>query len=418
MPRLSTFFVNSLIVLFSFTVSLILAELGLRFWLLGTFSSTTTHSTIMLWRPDSALGWMLRPNIDVWLRTTDYSINFQTNSKGFNDVEHIYMKPPGVSRVVVLGDSFMEAYQVPLSASFAQQLSLKLNQWSKMNEQVEVINLGVGGYGTTQEYLMLQEQGSKYEPDIVLLTWLPVNDVRNNHKGLETMLWGGPDTAKVRGRPFAIIEPGSVLSIEPPDEEFMYQWLNSYKEKRNQKQLGIHKDDLLLWYYLERLIGRMKVQKIPKYDPNVWLGGYINAFDTSLSRWDVTNEEYELLWSEAEAVTWHVLNEMKLYSEKIGAQFCVFTVPTRFQVEAGYRNSIVAKFPSLLFDLEKLNNKLKQFTEQENICLIDLLPEFIKIFESNGNPLHHQYDDRHWNKYGHELAADLIAEALKSEKFN
>lgn len=123
-----------------------------------------------------------------------------------------------------------------------------------------------------------------------------------------------------------------------------------------------------------------------------------------------------MLWTEAEAVTWRVLKEAKNYSEKIGARFCVFTVPTRFQVEVGYRNSLISKYPSLLFNAEKLNNKLKRVAEQENICLIDLLPSFIKEFEHSGSPLHHQYDDRHWNKYGQGLAADLVAKALKSGK--
>ena len=48
-----------------------------------------------------------------------------------------------------------------------------------------MINFGVSGYGTAQELLTLRHYVWDYSPDIVLMAFLPGNDVRNNSKELE-----------------------------------------------------------------------------------------------------------------------------------------------------------------------------------------------------------------------------------------
>ena len=214
MTTLRNVIINTAMVVVSVAVGLTVVEIAARLYLLGSVSVQSAHY-IRLRQPDPTLGWKLKPNLDVWLRTIDYSVRFQTNSKGFNDVEHSYQRSADDIRIVVLGDSFMEAYQVPRQDSFVFQLSNALS--GKLDGKTpEVINLGVGGFGTTQEYLMLKEEGARYEPDIVLLAWLPANDVRNNHRSLETIIWGTSERQKVRGRPFAVVSTDGSLTIAPP----------------------------------------------------------------------------------------------------------------------------------------------------------------------------------------------------------
>ena len=51
----------------------------------------------------------------------------QINREGLRDVEHQYAKPPGVFRILVLGDSFVEAMHVPLESTFPRRLEERLN---------------------------------------------------------------------------------------------------------------------------------------------------------------------------------------------------------------------------------------------------------------------------------------------------
>ena len=45
---------------------------------------------------------------------------------------------------------------------------------------IEVMNFGVDGYGTAQEFFTLLEDVWQFSPDIVVLAFFPGNDVRNN----------------------------------------------------------------------------------------------------------------------------------------------------------------------------------------------------------------------------------------------
>jgi hypothetical protein len=94
------------------------------------------------------------------------------NSRGFRDPEHIIDGKPSI---VFLGDSFVWGYDVDASERFVDLLRLRLPGWS-------LYNLGVSGYGTDQEYLLLKRHYDFYRPDIVFLVFCVDNDrIDNTH---------------------------------------------------------------------------------------------------------------------------------------------------------------------------------------------------------------------------------------------
>jgi hypothetical protein len=122
---------------------------------------------------DPDLGWRNIPN---W-RSTTINQALSINSKGLRDREHPYEKPPGFSRILVLGDSYAWGYGVSDDEAFPSVLEKMLGstvgRW-------EVINGGVSGWGTDQEFLFLEREGVKYDPDVVLLALFLMNDPFNN----------------------------------------------------------------------------------------------------------------------------------------------------------------------------------------------------------------------------------------------
>lgn len=101
------------------------------------------------------------------------------NSHGWNDVEHAVIKPPGVKRILILGDSFVEAVQVPQRETFFRRMQRDLGP------SVELIAMGWSGWGQVQELAALSREGLSYSPDLVLVEFLAGNDVENNHDLLE-----------------------------------------------------------------------------------------------------------------------------------------------------------------------------------------------------------------------------------------
>lgn len=124
-------------------------------------------------RYDSIVGWKLIPNTRRMYRDEAQPYQIEISSQGLRDVEHSRSKPTGVFRIVVMGDSFVfGAGGVEPQDRFSDLLG-------RSARDLEVINMGVPGYSTDQEFLTLKDKGLAYHPDLVLLC-LFVNDFDEN----------------------------------------------------------------------------------------------------------------------------------------------------------------------------------------------------------------------------------------------
>jgi hypothetical protein len=112
-------------------------------------------------RFDAQLGWALQPGSTGTSSRTGYEIEYKINSKGFRDDQTSYKKLEGVYRIVLIGDSRTFGFGVPIEKHFSKILE-------GFFKDVEVINMGVDGYGVDQELLQLRSEGCRYEPDLVL----------------------------------------------------------------------------------------------------------------------------------------------------------------------------------------------------------------------------------------------------------
>jgi len=147
---------NGLLISLSCGVSLLVAEAIVATWFpqnLGTWGMTRNGITSHV------------PNLSVYLPKFKQEISI--NSHGMRDREHAVAKEPGTIRILVLGDSFMEANQVAFKDSFPSLLEAKLK--SEASGQVEVINAGVSGWGTDDELTYLTRYGFRFHPDLVLV---------------------------------------------------------------------------------------------------------------------------------------------------------------------------------------------------------------------------------------------------------
>ncbi|PYQ23833.1 MAG: hypothetical protein DMF81_07510 [Acidobacteria bacterium] len=59
------------------------------------------------------------------------------NSHGFRDYERTWEKPPNTYRILVLGDSYVEAFQVPLERAFPALLEVRLNAAGSLGDHRE-----------------------------------------------------------------------------------------------------------------------------------------------------------------------------------------------------------------------------------------------------------------------------------------
>jgi hypothetical protein len=121
----------------------------------------------------------VRPNSEFWHTSVDGSWRFVTNERGFRDVRRLdYAKPADTLRVLSLGDSHTQGYEVRQEATFSAVLERYLNG---RGVKAEVLNAGVSGFSTAEELAFLENEGYKYEPDVVVLGFY-ANDFEDNLK--------------------------------------------------------------------------------------------------------------------------------------------------------------------------------------------------------------------------------------------
>lgn len=124
-------------------------------------------------RHDPLLGWSPIPRSRAWHEAPEFRVPLRINGHGFRaDREYSYQPPPGVQRIVAVGDSYTFGHGVEVDQTFLALLEREL-------DRTEVLNLGVSGYGVDQQLLMLTSRGFRYQPDVVLLG-LYVPDIFRN----------------------------------------------------------------------------------------------------------------------------------------------------------------------------------------------------------------------------------------------
>jgi len=114
---------------------------------------------------DEELGWVHPPE-----HSSDL---YSTNSRGLRGTREYARQPAtGVLRVAAFGDSFVFASEVRDEEAWSFQAE-------RMEPRVEVLNYGVGGYGTDQALLLYRRRGQELAPQVVVLGFpevdLPLN---------------------------------------------------------------------------------------------------------------------------------------------------------------------------------------------------------------------------------------------------
>ena len=110
------------------------------------------------------------PNRTYWHQSAEFKVQLHTNSKGIrSDREIPYERTQGIKRIVLLGDSFGMGYEVSYEDMFTSRMTYHLEHDHGI--KAEVVNLSTSGHGNAEELIVLQNEGLKYQPDLVLLAW-------------------------------------------------------------------------------------------------------------------------------------------------------------------------------------------------------------------------------------------------------
>ena len=128
---------------------------------------TTERS--LSYRYDPELGWAPAANSDS-VANNVRSVHVHHNSLGLRDSE---FSRDGTPTIIFLGDSFVWGLDAEAGERFTELLKPRVAGY-------KILSAGVSGYGTDQEYLLLQRIWPKIQPAVVVLVFCTQNDRLDN----------------------------------------------------------------------------------------------------------------------------------------------------------------------------------------------------------------------------------------------
>jgi hypothetical protein len=248
--------------------------------------------------------------------------------------------------------------------------------------RLEVVNAGMGGYGTGDELLLWESVGAKLRADLVLVGFFP-NDVRN-----------------AVDRAFFDVKDGRVVQVaEPPQPRV--RWLYEI-----QKFLVARSH---LCYLVKDALLRLRGQA-PGQPREIVAGSRSVALQEDE---DVFAREPSPQVARGWALTLAMLDELRRRVEAQGARFVVVALPNRYQADEGlwqaHARSLGLEASS--FDLSLPQRRLDAWAAANGALVIDLLQPFRA--SASGEGFYHVLD-AHWNAAGHRQAAAALLQELDS----
>jgi len=159
-------------------VALLLGEVTMR---IHYYRKMGTKTLVL---ESGALSYSHKPSIKF---TNKYGMDVKYNSFGFIG-EEISKKKNGTFRILGIGDSITYASYLQEDKRFINRVAVNLSE--KTGEPVEVINAGVGGYNTWQEFELINLKGLIVEPDLIIIG-VCLNDFVYKKPSLKKNLLGG-----------------------------------------------------------------------------------------------------------------------------------------------------------------------------------------------------------------------------------
>ena len=323
----------------------------------------------------------------------------QFNYRSLRDIDHEHEKPPGTERIMFLGDSYTAGWQVPLEQTYVSRLRDSLNRLPGRPHDYDLINAGLHGWGTDQQYLYYREEGYRYGSDLVVLQIYAGNDVVDN--GIAVL-----DLPIDRYRPYFVLDDAGALVYVPYEGPLP----EPYRPQGvvNQARWFLDQNS-----YTYRLLGDLMknlADNTPAQpDPPPALP------DEMPVDYELFAPEYDERWQTAWAITRQLVRALRQEVESRGGQMVVILVPARQEENPDSWAMIVERYNLPAgWDPARPTERFADMLAAEGIPYLDMRPSRRAYVEATGHPLSFSRDG-HWNAEGHCVAAVAIQNWLIAE---
>jgi hypothetical protein len=307
----------------------------------------------------------------IWRVRDDIAAPFAINAQGWNapQADFSVARRPGVARIAVVGDSFVEALQVPVGESFVEQAVQELGG----PDRLEAFRFAIAGAPLSQYVHMVEREVLRFKPDriVVLLVHNDFDESfllrpgRYTSSFLKFDLRDGRVGGEVAPQPW---QPGAMdwLRQTATARFFLYRW-----QVRPQ-------------IIVNAFLGPARAEGTPRFAANIDLGAVL---------------AHE---SDIRIATAHGLARLKALADSIGARLDILMDGDRGAIQAGAPTSQALR----------LNAIAAEAAAGAGLPFHDLQGTFAADFALTRQRLDFP-SDAHWNAHAHQLAGRELARILR-----
>jgi lysophospholipase L1-like esterase len=306
----------------------------------------------------------------VWRIGDEIAAPYRINGQGWNSGtgDYAIARNPGIARVALIGDSFVEAMQVASTASLAATLAPAL---SRSGRPTEVYRFAISGAPLSQYVHMLDREAVRYRPD-----WVVVVVVHNDFDESFQFKPGRYTSSFMKFR----VEDAKVVGELPPtpwrpDSIELLRQTATWRFMRYRWR--VQPDAIADW-----LLTSKAGAAVPEY-ANVHVAS-------------VLANRLEIM-----AVADHAVVRLATLVSEIGARLLI--------VMDGDRDTIYQGSPSPLLELNQI---MVGAADRHDVNFLDLHPIFTAHWTAHHQRLHFD-SDFHWNELGHSVAGAAIAARIQ-----
>ena len=323
-----------------------------------------------LWQPADTVGWMHRPNASVRINTGERTVTVNTDAMGYRVGKDGRRDAP--VRILLLGDSFMEALQVDHEQHFAHLLERELG--TRLGKAVVVRNAGIVGWDPNHYLLRGRQLLARDTFDLVISAVFVGNDAVTER--VDVVPRRSPAERKHFRVPRGLSWRELIGAFLAPGNDWLEEHSHLFILLKNQLQ-----------------VVRMRMGLTAQYMPPQYLRSEEKA-----ARWRITAELSRDLASAAAAK---------------GVPTLFVLIPESFQVYESVFRDYVAGFgiDTATLDLNQPNRLLGAEFTAAGLRFVDVLPEFRA--QAGAQRLYGSVDT-HFAPPAHELLAKLVAPRAES----
>lgn len=328
-----------------------------------------------------------------------------SNSFGMADKPRQLEKQPGVFRIALLGDSYME-WGGPTGKRMGDLIE------SYSNGRLELLNFGISSVGTVQELDIYRHHVRQFQPDLVMVALLTHNDLRNNHYELE--MSSGYHFLQYASR-VERDEKGNFILVDAPSPTWRYRLKMIVMTLF--PSLYTH-----LGYFRIKLIDLINRAEPPSAVPAA--AAQIEPTDFYKQHEWVSYGVYwppepGSQWEEAWQITEWTLLQFRDEVEADGADLVLVILSDAMQLfddpRQVFKERTGFEAPDT-FDPFYPPTRLAEFCKDHDLTCINLAPLFKEYKETHDLqfPYFSYPNDDHWDTLGHQVAADIVYKFIEA----